>query len=92
VEAPLDANSEFTIGYYEWDGYDNFTFTVNAGEEVDIGFFKIFVSVEPLDLTSLLQSSPFHRQRSTRILGPTMEPQWDAVTIPVITYAQSIPA
>ncbi|KAJ7455413.1 caspase domain-containing protein, partial [Mycena latifolia] len=53
----LRGNATFSIG--RGDGGRPISFSLPTGRDVDIGFFKLFVTTVPVDFFSLLQDSPF---------------------------------
>jgi hypothetical protein len=59
IRAPLQARSEFSVGYDASPNGDPWQFTLRHGENVDVGFFKIFLSTFPCDFSSIVQETPF---------------------------------
>lgn len=59
VDAPLPPgpDSRFPIGYGD-GGVPPWRFELREGEDVDVGFFKLFVTTAPVDLSSIVQDSP----------------------------------
>ena len=59
IRAPLQARSEFSVGYKVCTNGDPWQFTLRDGETMDVGFFKIFLSTFPCDFSSIVQETPF---------------------------------
>ena len=55
---PLPASSSLCVGF-RGSPFGPFEFTIPDGAENDIGFLKLFVSTCPLDMSSVVQDSPF---------------------------------
>lgn len=55
---PLTAECPITVGYGPLDA-DPWSFTLPDGANDEVNFFKLYASREPLNLTSILQKSPF---------------------------------
>jgi hypothetical protein len=72
-----------TIGYGS-GGAPAQTFYLRPGQNLDVGFLKIFLSTKPVDLSSMSQSSPFERTRSNDLLARTNEGTWGTMLIPVL--------
>lgn len=64
VDPPLRAGSFHTVGYGT-GGEVPFAFHLRSGENLDIGFLKLFVTTSPTDFDSLNQPSPFEIARGT---------------------------
>ncbi|KAF8584894.1 hypothetical protein K439DRAFT_1633170 [Ramaria rubella] len=62
VDPPLRAGSEHTVGFGA-GGEVPFAFTLREGEDLDIGFLKLFLTTLPMDFDSLCQPSPFDNSR-----------------------------
>ncbi|KAJ7730518.1 hypothetical protein B0H14DRAFT_2640221 [Mycena olivaceomarginata] len=60
----LAGNQKFSIGL--GDGGPTISFSLPAGHDVDIGFFKLFATTVPVDFFSLLQDSPFSAEVPTQ--------------------------
>lgn len=58
VDPPLLPRSVLTIGYGD-TATEPWTFGLRPGENVDVGFFKVFFTTSPSDFSTLLQDSPF---------------------------------
>jgi len=64
VDAPLPPRSELTIGYGD-GGASPWQFLLRDGEDKDVGFFKLFLTTSPADLSSIPQDSPFRFAHGT---------------------------
>lgn len=62
IDAPLQPKSTLTLGYGDSTA-SPFEFLLRPGEDVDMGFMKLFVATSPADFSSLLQGSPFDLER-----------------------------
>ncbi|KAG7451529.1 uncharacterized protein BT62DRAFT_991060 [Guyanagaster necrorhizus] len=95
VDTCLQKGSTLTLGYGN-GGMNPFTFTVPDGQDVDVCFFKVFVTAKPVDLGSISQSSPFsdlgtRRGESPASSSPDLTGSWASTTIPVVQRrAQSV--
>ncbi|KZV70057.1 hypothetical protein PENSPDRAFT_607783 [Peniophora sp. CONT] len=87
-EAPLPANGKLTIGYGAGGGQP-FKYYLRPDQDLDVGFIKLFVSTRPVDLSSVVQRSPFGTEdgmeRGSRETAPPLvEDTWDTITIAVV--------
>ncbi|KAF5322967.1 hypothetical protein D9611_009329 [Ephemerocybe angulata] len=70
VDPPLEAHSQFPIGYGN-GAATPWQFCFEDDRDKDVGFFKLFLSVSPVNFHSLIQEeSPFKRIGSTRGSSP----------------------
>ena len=84
LDVPLPKNGGvLTIGYGS-GGAPAQTFYLRPGQNFDIGFLKIFLSTEPVDLSSIPQSTPFEKTRSGDGLAKNKEEAWGTILIPVL--------
>ncbi|PBL03181.1 hypothetical protein ARMGADRAFT_1003970 [Armillaria gallica] len=88
VDTYLERNSTLTLGFGN-GGMSPFTFTIPDGQEVDVCFFKFFVTTQPVDLRSIARSSPFSALTMRRggnhlQFPPVLDRSWASMTIPVI--------
>ncbi len=88
VDACLQKGSALTLGYGN-SGMKPFMFTVPDGQDVDVCFFKLFVTAKPVDLGSISQSSPFSNLRTSRGESPARSPpdltgSWASMVIPIL--------
>ncbi|TDL22050.1 hypothetical protein BD410DRAFT_277018 [Rickenella mellea] len=65
VDPPLPAKSRFSIGYGN-DGAPPYEFFLPEGEKKDVGFFKLYLTTCPTDLSYISQSSAFENARGGR--------------------------
>jgi hypothetical protein len=81
LDVPLPKNGGvLTIGYGS-GGAPAPTFYLKPGQNFGVGFLKIFLSTEPVDLSSIPQLTPFEKTRSG---NPSSSPQ-------LISFENSIP-
>lgn len=76
---------ELTIGHGA-GAEQPYTFFLQAGQDLDVGFIKLFISTEPVDLSDIEQRSPFTMQ-TARDKGQAKNPPapvWDTATIAVV--------
>ncbi|KZV62922.1 hypothetical protein PENSPDRAFT_692082 [Peniophora sp. CONT] len=63
AEPSLQPQSILKIGYGAGGGLP-YTFFVREDQDADVGFIKLFVTTDPVDLSNIEQSSPFRRSPS----------------------------
>ncbi|KAF8548558.1 hypothetical protein OG21DRAFT_1422872 [Imleria badia] len=96
---PLKQNASFIIGYGT-TGTAPFTYSLDDGQDVDIGYLKIFFATRPIDLADIVQPPPFSTENARSWLDeggrkartaalPLMQPcepkdTWFTVVIPVV--------
>jgi hypothetical protein len=61
VDAPLRPRGNLTIGYGA-GGATPFRYYLRDEKEMEVGFLKLFVSTEPIDLSKVPQFSPFDKR------------------------------
>ncbi|CAE6420111.1 unnamed protein product [Rhizoctonia solani] len=87
TDPTLPRGSTYTIGY-GGGGQPPFMFSLDDGVDLDVDFFKLFVSVDPVDFQSLQQGSPFSGRRTVpnRAVEDffTGNSLWDAFTITLV--------
>ncbi|KZV59342.1 hypothetical protein PENSPDRAFT_695224 [Peniophora sp. CONT] len=69
------------------NGGKAFSSYLRANQDVDVGFFKVFMSTVPIDLSHVEQRSPFETKCPRGIHLKKVTPLgafWDAITIPVV--------
>jgi hypothetical protein len=87
---PLESNGCLHIGY----GPDNaalpWSYFLRDGQEVDVGFVKLFLTTEPADLSGILQPSPFdhHYNKGRHPYKPEFPAIWDAIVVDVVQRRQ----
>ncbi|TFK52883.1 hypothetical protein OE88DRAFT_1656533 [Heliocybe sulcata] len=82
VDPPLPAGGSLTIGYGS-SGASPFHFFLNDGQDIDVGFIKIFLSTRQVDLSDIGQHSPFDVCRCCQE-SPGMYGGWSTITITVL--------
>ncbi|KZV65119.1 hypothetical protein PENSPDRAFT_690182 [Peniophora sp. CONT] len=87
AEPSLPANGILPIGFGA-GGARPFKFTLKAGQHIDVGFLRIFVSTEQVDLSRVEQCSPFEKSTIRGIKHLEVEPEamWDTYTIAVLQH------
>ena len=86
LDVPLPKNGgALTIGYGTGSAPAQ-TFYLRTGQNLDIGFLKIFLCTEPVDLSTIAQSSPFEKTRSSGQLTKTKEEAWGTMLIPILQH------
>ncbi|KZV62753.1 hypothetical protein PENSPDRAFT_758475 [Peniophora sp. CONT] len=88
ADASLPGKSTITLGYGNGGGSPH-TYYLRPNVKGDIGFIKLFLSTEQVDLSHVPQSSPFDEKvlsdfRPTEELKRPPRPIWDTVTITVV--------
>lgn len=84
ADAPLPPKGTLEIGYGVSDGSTPFTYSLREGQDVDVGFMKIFLSTEQVDLSGLEQTSPFEGTRGPVKTGMQPPAIWDVILIPIV--------
>ncbi|KDR74092.1 hypothetical protein GALMADRAFT_141828 [Galerina marginata CBS 339.88] len=72
-----------TIGY-GCGGVTPFSFELSKGQDVDVGFVKLFVSTMAIDLSRFRQDSPFSSTRTMTHWPGRPNEAWDSILISVI--------
>ncbi|KAF8197243.1 hypothetical protein K438DRAFT_1967480 [Mycena galopus ATCC 62051] len=78
IDAPLPPHGALAIGYGN-SGAQPWSFEVRDGEEVEVGFIKVFLTQRPADLSRIAQESVFARKGGEGMrLGAGREsvPEW----------------
>ena len=72
------------IGYGS-GGSVPFSFFMRDGQDVDIGFLKLFLTTEPVDYSNIPQSSPFNTNRADAPKGRCKSPFiWDTMLVTLV--------
>lgn len=81
----LPARGSLSIGYGSGGGRP-FSYFLRLDQELDVGFIKLFISTEYVDLSSIAQRTPFDGKRADGrdIHERSANPVWDAATIAVV--------
>ncbi|PVG00050.1 hypothetical protein CPB86DRAFT_813539 [Serendipita vermifera] len=85
LDVPLQKNGgTLTIGYGS-GGAPPFSYTLRDGENLDVGFLKLFLMTEPVELSRVPQASPFEEARpAVRFQQGKLAKAWGTLLIPVI--------
>ncbi|KAK0469284.1 caspase domain-containing protein [Desarmillaria tabescens] len=85
IDTCLQGNSTLTLGFGS-GGMQKVEFSVPDGQDVDVCFFKIFVTTKAVDLASISQPSPFNEMigRGAKRVPPSITDDWASTTIPVV--------
>ncbi|PBK59440.1 hypothetical protein ARMSODRAFT_899250 [Armillaria solidipes] len=60
------------------------TYKLREGQDVDVGFLKLFYSTEYLDLSGIVQGSPFNIIRGAQRAAPESRYLWDSMCVAVV--------
>ena len=83
VDPPLLPNSSFAIGYGDGGGVP-YCYFLRENQNIDVGYLKLFLSTDHVDLSHVPQPSPFVLHRD---IGPVTDKTtltWDTILIPVV--------
>jgi hypothetical protein len=85
VDPPLRPGGSLSIGYGA-GGSPPFTFRVDEGQALDVGFLKLFLTTEYVNFSNIAQVSPFERESGRKPHRVQMKcPQlWDTILIPLV--------
>ncbi|KAG8837871.1 hypothetical protein FRC18_007454 [Serendipita sp. 400] len=84
ADPSVPAKQALTIGYGD-GGVPAFKYYLREGQDLDIGFIKIFLSTEQVDLSHIRQLSPFNPGgRNAGIGKGKPKATWDTILIPVV--------
>ena len=83
LDAPLQPHASLTIGFGS-SGYAPQTFSLLPGQNVDVGFLKLFLTTRYVDYSNIPQPSPFSKGRGTEVANVKTIETWDTIKIPVI--------
>lgn len=73
-----------TIGYGS-GGTVPFVYFMRDGQDVDVGFLKLFLTTEPVDYSNIPQTSPFDvNDRAFGIYKPKPPLIWDTLLVAVV--------
>jgi hypothetical protein len=87
VEAPLPPRGRLPLNYGQGGG-ETLCFEVQDGQNVDVGFVKVFFSNERFDLSSISQNALDLEGRRGLVsrrdsMARPMEVLWDDITLPI---------
>jgi hypothetical protein len=89
VDPPLLAQNSLTIGYGA-SGFPPITYFLPPGQEIDVGFIKLFISTQYIDLGNIPQNSPFDESdRASGIEKKKAPAIWGTILIPVVQRRES---
>ncbi|KAH7921893.1 hypothetical protein BV22DRAFT_1131903 [Leucogyrophana mollusca] len=83
VDAPLPPGESLTIGYGS-GGAAPIRIYMRDGQDIDVGFLKLFLSTEPVDLTHVSQKTPFEAHRSAGGTITDDHPRWETILTTVV--------
>jgi len=83
VDPPLKPKASLSIGYGS-GGSPPFTYFIDEGQSVDVGFLKLFLTTEYVDFSDVPQLSPFERGRKIVLRQRKIQPLWDTILVPVV--------
>jgi hypothetical protein len=87
ADAPLLRGGSIAIGYGT-EGALPFRYTLSGEQNVDVGFLKLFLSTEPVDLSSIPQEPPFSARkgvgRKSERVKEELDPLWHTLLITVV--------
>ncbi|KZV62929.1 hypothetical protein PENSPDRAFT_657741 [Peniophora sp. CONT] len=86
----LAARGALAIGHGD-GGAQPFRYFVRPGQDIDVGFIKLFILTKPVDLSNVPQLSPFEGKhfRGTSVLRAIEENAWDTILITVRQHRPS---
>ena len=87
VPLPKKVNNvpgSLTIGYGS-GGTVPFVYFMRDGQDVDVGFLKLFLTTEPVDYSNIPQNSPFNvNDRAHATYKPKPLLIWDTLLVAVV--------
>lgn len=83
IPACLPAGGCLTIGYGA-GGALPWSYELRKGQDVDVGFLKLFVSTKSVDYSHVEQQSPFPQFRLGRQLQKPVRPAWGSITVAMV--------
>ncbi|KAK0452948.1 caspase domain-containing protein [Desarmillaria tabescens] len=83
VDFSLPPKKSLTIGYGA-SGTVPHNYTLRKGQDVDVGFLKLFFSTEYMDLSGIVQESPFDDRRKSETPSGKKRGLWHAMRITVV--------
>ncbi|KAI0030187.1 caspase domain-containing protein [Vararia minispora EC-137] len=87
----LPGKGMLPIGYGDGGGRP-YNYTLSPGEDIELGFLKIFISTQFVDLREIRQSSPLNGERVANENVPSPAPVWDTITIAIVQRRKTAPA
>ncbi|PBK59425.1 hypothetical protein ARMSODRAFT_945614 [Armillaria solidipes] len=83
ADVSLPPGESLAIGYGA-SGTVPHMYTLRQGQDVDVGFLKLFFSTEYMDLSGIVQDSPFTESRGGERAAPESRRLWDAMCVAVV--------
>jgi len=83
LEAPLKEMSHLTIGYGSV-GQVPQVFVLPPGQNVEVGFLKLFLTTVPVDYSNIPQCSPFDLHRGPQRAQLKTFQTWDTINVVVV--------
>ena len=89
VDPPLKGHRYLPVGYGD-SGTVPHTFFLREDQDIDVGILKLFLSRKQVDLSDVIQPSPFvpvgaRYTVPTKVKGPTrVRFLWDTILVPVV--------
>ena len=83
VDVSLPPRESLAIGYGA-SGMVPHMYTLRDGQDVDVGFLKLFYSTEYVDLSGIVQGSPFNTTRGAYRTVPESSYLWDSMCVAVV--------
>ena len=84
VDPSIQPGESITFGYGSGGGAP-FVLALHPGHDVEVGFLKLFVGTEYVDLSHLAQLSPFNSARGiSQAIISTKVSTWDTIVVPVV--------
>lgn len=80
IDPTLQPRGSFAIGYGQGGG-NPCQYRLD-GQDVEVGFLKLFITTHPINLQNVPQPSPFNPQARKAIRPPIpVEPEWTTETV-----------
>ncbi|KIM28590.1 hypothetical protein M408DRAFT_137083 [Serendipita vermifera MAFF 305830] len=84
VDPPLLPYQSLTLGYGAGGGLP-FTYSLRDGQDIDVGFIKIFLSTEQVDLSVVPQKSPFSKDYPRGVdISEKPRGLWETILITIV--------
>ncbi|KAK0234488.1 hypothetical protein EDD85DRAFT_774432 [Armillaria nabsnona] len=83
TDVSLPPGESLAIGYGA-SGTVPHMYTLREGQDVDVGFLKLFLSTEYMDLSGIVQESPFTEIRGGARAVPESRRLWDSMCVAVV--------
>lgn len=80
----IPAKGSLTIGYGS-GGHLPQMYYMREGQDMDIGYLKLFISTQRVDLSHIEQKSPFKDAvRGGKPVKHTLYEGWDSILVPIV--------